>query len=77
MRKGTRYGNDALKAKRSTEKKRRDALKPPPGTVVPVKNPSGRRMSEKHLRKAAAPKSVVPLKRKRAAPAREAAAAAV
>ena len=76
-RKGTGYGNDALKAKRSTEKKRRVALKPPPGTVVPVKNLSGRRMSEKQLRRAAAPKAVVPLKRKRAAPARAATAAAV
>ena len=76
-RRGTGLGNDALKGKKSNHKKQREALKPPPGTVVPKQNVSGRRMSEKQLRKAAAPKAILPLKRARKkAPLRAAAAAA-
>ena len=46
-RRGTGYGNDALKAKQAIDKTRRAALKPPPGTIAPKKNPSGRRLTER------------------------------
>ena len=77
--KGTGYGNDALKAKRTGERKRRAAVAPPQGTVVPKKNASGARLSETQLRKRAAPSGGAqpqPKEKQRKAQPRPAAAAA-
>ena len=74
--KGTGYGNDALKAKRAGEKKRRVAAAPPQGTMVPTKNASGARLSEAQLRKRAAPSgTALPQPKQRRVQPRAAAAA--
>ena len=54
-RRGTGYGLEALKAKKKGQAVRKANLRPAPGAVPATKNKSGKRLSEKQLRKRAAP----------------------
>ena len=70
------YSNDALKAKRKVNGKRKAETAPPLASKVVQVSKTGRRKSPANLWKAAAPVPLPPLKRKRQAPKRKAAAAA-
>ena len=74
-RRGTGYGNDALKVKRKGEGKRKAEAAPPLSSKVVKVNKTGRRKTPAQLRAAAAPKPLPPLKKKRKAPQRKAAVA--
>ena len=75
-RRGTGYGNDALKVKKSTHTKERKAAAPPPRIAVPKPTKSGGRRTERQLRQLAADRPMPKPKLARKRPARAAAPSA-